>query len=341
MQWCCCARDEKFDGEPVSLLDSPKVSLLTLNQTFLPISLPAVYKDGGRNTLRSDAPRAISPKSAAFEQEWNMPAMRVPAAAKLGPPQNRSVGIPAGVPFPRGETQARNGVPHQAVLLLDWDDTLFPSNWFTKETQNTHVDANDIFDYLSVNRQASLSKLQNYLGGFLRSALKVAKVAIVTNASEPWVTFSVEKLLPSLLPEVQNIPVIYARSFANGDPDFAGLQGANQAKEAMQIDVKAPQRWKEHAFRKVIGDSWQNIISVGDQSFEREAARQVVADSGRMAHCRLKTTKFIENPDIDELCAELRMLHDALESIILYEGNLDVEIDQADLKHGKRLVATT
>jgi len=253
--------------------------------------------------------------------------------------------------------------PEQTIILFDWDDTLCPSNWirenrpalsFFKPCPNED------------KYQRPLRELQKHVEATLRLALKMGKVIIVTNAMEPWVETSCRNFLPLLLPIVMQIPVIYARSIfdllnceavkkaaarssspgrampgmygANGVNKLAGIQ---RGLAAQQADEMAPQKWKELAFEQEITgfysrypqQSWKNVISIGDSIFERDAVRRVVINRPlAQKKCRTKTAKLLDEPQIDELISQVRVIHDALGLMVQYDGNLDIEIDEEDLK---------
>lgn len=250
--------------------------------------------------------------------------------------------------------------PEQTIILFDWDDTLCPSNWIR--------DNRPILSFFKPappdeKFQRPLRELQISVEATLKLAMKLGKVVIVTNAMEPWVETSCRNFLPQLLPIVQQIPVVYARSIYDSldlskrqspqqpqhlqaMPGMYAANGQNKlaavnARLAMQSDELAPQRWKELAFEQEIQgfysrynhQSWKNVISIGDSIFERDAVRRVVVNRP-LTHkkCRTKTAKLLDEPEVDELIAQVRVIHDALSLMVQYDGNLDIEIDEEDLK---------
>jgi len=136
----------------------------------------------------------------------------------------------------------------------------------------------------------------------------------------------------------------------SGSTALPGLYTANgqnklgnyNARLAMQqVDEMAPQRWKELAFEQEITgfysryahQSWKNVISIGDSIFERDAVRRVVVNRpSAKKKCRTKTAKLLDEPEIEELIAQVKVIHDALGLMVQYDGNLDIEIDEDDLK---------
>lgn len=259
-------------------------------------------------------------------------------------------------------SQAEYFRPEQTIILFDWDDTLCPSNWIRENRP-----ALSFFKPCPADEkyQRPLRELQKHVEATLKLAMKMGKVIIVTNAMEPWVETSCRNFLPALMPIVSQVQVIYARSVfdtmtceaakkqargsspgralpglyaANG---MNKLSGSSQRMAAAPVDEMAPQRWKEIAFEQEITgfysryahQSWKNIISIGDSIFERDAVRRVVINRPTANRkCRTKTAKLLDEPEIDELVAQVRVIHDALGLMVQYDGNLDIEIDEEDLK---------
>jgi len=253
--------------------------------------------------------------------------------------------------------------PEQTIILFDWDDTLCPSNWIreNRPVLSFFKPAPSDEKY-----QKPLRELQAHVEATLKLAMKMGKVIIVTNAMEPWVETSCRNFLPLLVPIVMQIPVIYARSIfdtlscdplarnqglrssspSRALPGLYSSSGQNKlanynARLAMQADEMAPQRWKELAFEQEITgfysryaqQSWKNVISIGDSIFERDAVRRVVVNRpSAKKKCRTKTAKLLDEPEIEELVAQVRVIHDALGLMVQYDGNLDIEIDEEDLK---------
>lgn len=260
-------------------------------------------------------------------------------------------------------SQAEYFRPDQTIILFDWDDTLCPSNWIR---ENRPVLS--FFKPAPPDErfQRPLRELQKHVEATLRLSLKLGKVVIVTNAMDPWVETSCRNFLPQLLPIVRDIPVIYARSVfdlhvqdqrgsrggsspSNGQalPGMYSASGQNKlssmnSRLAMQqADEMLPQRWKELVFDQEIAgfysryahQSWKNVVSIGDSIFERDAVRRVVLNRpSAKKKCRTKTAKLLDEPEIDELIAQVRIIHDALGLMVQYDGNLDIEIDEEDLK---------
>lgn len=255
--------------------------------------------------------------------------------------------------------------PDQTIIIFDWDDTLCPSSWIraNKRVLSFFKPAPNIEKI-----QRPLRDLQAIVETLLRFAMKLGNVIIVTNAMDPWVETSCRNFLPQLLPLVSSLPVVYARSIyesqgvdpkpqpvrssspSGGRIPLPGLYAANGQNRLCNFNVRmaqqrfdetSPQRWKEVAFDKEINDfysryehqSWKNVISVGDSIFERDAVRRVVLQRrNAKKKCRTKTLKLFDDPDIEELIAQVKVVYDVLNVMVQYDGDLDIEIDEDDLK---------
>jgi len=113
-----------------------------------------------------------------------------------------------------------------------------------------------------------------------------------------------------------------------------------EASFSQEVDEGAPTLWKELAFREEIGrfysqyenQSWKNVISIGDAIFERDALRSVVSKRpSKHYKCRTKTAKMLDDPSVDELIKQLKVMCESIEHIVKYDGNLDIELSEADI----------
>lgn len=260
-------------------------------------------------------------------------------------------------------SQAEYFKPDQTLIIFDWDDTLCPSSWIraNKRELSFFRPAPKTEKF-----QRPLRDLQVQCESVLRLAMKLGSVIIVTNAMDPWVETSCRNFLPQLLPLVMALPIVYARSIfemQNLEPPRSPSRGAvrssgplpglyasngqnrlssyNARLSAQRFDEMAPQRWKEVAFEQEISgfysryahQSWKNVISIGDSIFERDALRRVVLQRPQAKKkCRTKTLKLFDDPEISELIAQVKVVHDVLSMMVQYDGELDIEIDEEDLK---------
>lgn len=194
----------------------------------------------------------------------------------------------------------------ESILIFDWDDTVLPSTWITK--QGLRLDDDCI---LTEEQTEVLNGMATHAESTLREAMRHGKVVLVTNAEAGWIELSCKKFFPTLCELLEGFRILSARSaFENAE-------------------VTSPFEWKYRAFEQEIlhyyekcdPESKKNIISFGDSAHEREAIIRVTSG---MTNCRTKSLKFAERPEIDQLLKEHKLISGCFQQIVHHDGNLDL-----------------
>lgn len=202
----------------------------------------------------------------------------------------------------------------QTVIIFDWDDTLCPSSVCLDKHGLSSAEPVADEDLASKLHELSLD-----VAALLERACEfAAEVAIVTNAGAGWVEAVCKSWMPELSPLLRNVEIVSAR--ADWEP----------------VGITSPTEWKMMAFRTIIdrfysryhGQSWKNIVAVGDAPYEHEALRRVVEEAPESCgeHCRSKSVRFMTKPSLVQLRFQVRTLRETLDTIALYDGELDIEI---------------
>lgn len=191
----------------------------------------------------------------------------------------------------------------RTVIFLDWDDTLLCSSVLSN--QGIKLDS----DLDSVELISQLEELSDSVIGVLNVAMSHGIVYIVTNGETGWVQLSAQKFLPNVVPFLDKLRVLSARStFEPLYPD-------------------SPMKWKYHAFQKSLdheyadSDCVRNVLSFGDSHAEREAIRAVTRGH---PNTRTKSIKFAERPTIEQLQRQLELVSDCFPYISSHEADLDL-----------------
>jgi hypothetical protein len=179
-----------------------------------------------------------------------------------------------------------------SLVILDWDDTLFPTTWVT----NNYINLNDIEVR---NRYLDFfSELDDLLFKLLKKTTEISTVIIITNALPIWI-----KISSSVLPKTQYI--LKKIKIVSAKKNFQKL--SNDATE-----------WKKLAFKSEVINK-KNIISVGDASYEYKALISLY-DQKRL----LKSMKFLENPTHEILKEQIEILIDNISEMVVYQKHLDL-----------------
>jgi hypothetical protein len=133
-------------------------------------------------------------------------------------------------------------------------------------------------------------------------------VHVVTNAETGWVQLSAKKFLPGVVPLLDRIKVLSARS----------------TYESMFPD--SPIKWKYCAFQERLNadsKSPKNVISFGDSHVEREAIRAVTRG---LSNTKTKSVKFAEKPSMEQLRRQLELVVNCFQYIHGHESDLDLQL---------------
>lgn len=192
------------------------------------------------------------------------------------------------------------------LIILDWDDTLFPTSWITKNNIEIHAIKNEeTIEYFN-QIDIALNKL-------FKTMLKCGDILIITNALINWITIS-SAILPRLskLLKSTNIKIVSARG------------------EYQQI-TDNPMDWKKLAFEKELGMIMKNklinnVISIGDAEYEYNALINLYR-ADKKNYKLLKSVKFIRYPNNYQLLDQINVLGDAIIDISMKTSHLDLKFN--------------
>jgi len=193
---------------------------------------------------------------------------------------------------------------NRTIIILDWDDTLFPTTWITTNEINlkNNIETDKYKQYFL---QVDLD-----LNNLLIKLIQCGTVIIVTNALISWIKLSTT-ILPRTSKILESIKVISAR-------------GDYQNKSANPMD------WKKLAFESItqtMGKKINNIISVGDAEYEYNALISLF-DPNPKTYKLLKSVKFIKYPTKEVLIDQIRVLERASIKIATAKTHLDIKMNQ-------------
>lgn len=196
------------------------------------------------------------------------------------------------------------------VIILDWDNTLLPSDWLSM----MGFDINTLFQYSLPLLKAidECEKVAIAAERLIRAAQSYGQVIIVTNATAGWVEKTCSVFMPELYSLVMSLPVI----------------SACQLYERIYVN---PNMWKLQTFRReVLETLFKNepraprmVLSIGDGEAERNAVRMLIfiTEYGAVT---TKSLKFMDRPSPALLIEEMEKSIMALPSMITSGDNMDL-----------------
>jgi hypothetical protein len=201
------------------------------------------------------------------------------------------------------------------IFIIDWDDTLFPTNWVTKN----NIDITNLESYNKY--KLFFIELDNILSNVINSLNKLGNIFIVSNASLSWIKNCLT-ILPytNKLINAFNINLLSARdnyflkkcSLPNQDTDLI-IEWKIECFQDVLINVL------DDIIDKFNEKNYLNIISIGDANYEYVALLNLnnfFQINKLDINYLLKNIKFIEKPEFNILIEQLIILRKNIQMIV-------------------------
>lgn len=196
--------------------------------------------------------------------------------------------------------KAQRPPKQQTVIIFDWDDTLLCTTFLNQRGDRP----------LHPIARQRLKDIAAAAKQLLEAALQLGHTFIITNAMHGWVEYSAAQYMPDLLPVLERIQIISARS----------------RYEALYPEVS---KWKVRAFldvqRQMDSQIITNLNSLGDSMYEMDAIHVMGKE---FAQALVKTVRFRDNPTPNELLQQLELVARNLERIVTNARNLRISLEQ-------------
>lgn len=272
-----------------------------------------------------------------------------------------------------GSTQASSRLaypePGQTLIILDWDDTLFPTsslmNGWNVPSWQWHAHP-DYPLHLPPGLEVELEHWRRTVYEYLSASCSLSdRVVIVTNATRPWVDTCIRRFAPNLRPlfckDEGRCTVVYADEALKEEREekkeairtehagrclagcIAGLQHwwqnldsdlDDEQKARLLTDAKKAAMKREAAkfYSKYNGQTWKNIFSMGDMKYEYVALHELSLNRVAVPRERLRTKAVIVPPHaaVNELTLNLRVLTLLLPAIVHFDGKIDLDLRSED-----------
>lgn len=221
-------------------------------------------------------------------------------------------------------------LPCQTILVFDWDDTLCPTHWIRSDSQ---LSANKKVPKCP-NVQRKLRTHDKEVRKLLKTAKKLGKVVLVTNAKRPWVSTTIKHFMPNLQDCTSDIPIVYAQEYF----EKLRAEGFDMTSNCILT------AFKTMAMKEAVGEfysqyadqSWKNMVSIGDGFFEHDAIEEVRTfrphqepDSPK-SRCRVKRIKLMDEPTVEGLTVQVSLLRCWLLDIVSADGDIDMDLNSED-----------
>jgi len=270
------------------------------------------------------------------------------------------------------DSTSRWAEPQQTLIFLDWDNTLFPTSELV-ERQGLHIseDGQEKTPLeVGAQLQEELARWSEAVHNFLSIACaEGGHCAVVTNSRRPWVDSCLDKFAPHLLDSLRRhdtLRVVYAdeveqqqrkhpstssrrRGCGGGgrcasqcagllrllsEPDAEERQLRQRDARLTAAKLAAMRQEATEFYSRYPGQTWKNILCIGDMQFEHDAVRELA--SNRSSECprrerlRTKTVLTPRGLSVSELTLQLELASMLLPAYVRFNGSFDLKLAQSD-----------
>jgi hypothetical protein len=201
------------------------------------------------------------------------------------------------------------------IFIIDWDDTLFPTNWVSKN----NIDINNTESYNKY--KLFFIELDNILSNVINSLNKLGNVFIVSNASLTWI-----KNCLAILPYTNKLITAFGINIISARDTYLSKNTSVFNTEKASI-----YEWKTECFQDILvnildniagkftNKNYLNIISIGDANYEYVALinlNNFFQINKLDINYLLKNIKFIEKPEFNIVIEQLITLRKNIQTIV-------------------------
>mmetsp|Transcript_20730 Transcript_20730/g.44225 ORF Transcript_20730/g.44225 Transcript_20730/m.44225 type:complete len:421 (+) Transcript_20730:28-1290(+) len=245
--------------------------------------------------------------------------------------------------------------PAQSLIMFDWDDTLFPTTEFCDRLgfSSRSIEGKiDPMATLTQHQKQQVVAWREALRTYLEEACTLSdRVCIITNSSRPWVTSCLECFAPDLLPifsRAHRSPeIIYAfeklpvgkrvksqcmnlRPVRHREIDMSTISREEQEEENTQAKYRAMKEVATEFYSRYPGQTWKNIISLGDMRYEHDAVQEVTFRRTpgliKREYVRTKAIILPTMPTLSEITLRLSFSRHMLKAYVHFNGDLDIDL---------------
>lgn len=229
----------------------------------------------------------------------------------------------------------------QTMMFFDWDETLFPTWTILKAWEFDDQVRSDKMPTLSADQVLALAPWGQALLEFMREACRLSDgVYIITNSKRGWIEKSIRLFAPSLSEffALANVKVIYALDDFLQTKRCSSKPVSKSHKKTRDETEDEMTRAKFRAMRNAVTEfytqykdqTWKNIISFGDATYEHDALHDVAFQREpppfKDETIRLKTVHWKGRASVENLTGRLRLFCGGLLPLVRHSKALDLNL---------------
>jgi len=234
----------------------------------------------------------------------------------------------------------------QTLIFLDWDDTLFPTSDINNRKKTDDFDVweqpQELFEELQPWRTA----VYQYLS---MACSLTERCVIITNSRRPWVSKCINTFYPELMSFIQlkeasgHLAIVYATETVDKKRERTSYHRIvpvrcvapdqeDWRKELMAAKHYAMKREAQAFYSQYHGQTWKNILSLGDMDVEHDAVQELTWRRVGPAREKVRTKAIIlpRQPALSELTLRLKLSLTLLPAYVQFDGDIDIDTQNSE-----------
>ena len=206
------------------------------------------------------------------------------------------------------------------IIIIDWDDTLFPTTWLNKND----IKLND--ENVKITYKIYFQELDKSVRNLLKSYSEISTIYIVTNANMKWIKTALNTLpLTRKLIMNENIRIMSSR-------DMYSKQNIKTTKWKLKTYETIVKNDLKNVFTIKNKEIMLNIISIGDAVYEYIALinlHDILTDKTqdkKNINFYLKNIRFKTQPTFDFIIEQIDLVRKNKIQIINEKNYIDKEV---------------
>ena len=220
------------------------------------------------------------------------------------------------------------------IFIIDWDDTLFPTTWISKNSINLdNLESVKDYKLYFIELDKTISIFLEKISNMCKNTTVSGHIYIVTNANINWIKTCLNNLQLTKKNIIKNnIRIVSARDIYSPYSNSPTEWKINTFRDILNNIIMKMEDNQHGGSSNIMSNTFLNIISLGDANYEYLALINLdnyFKSNNKNVNYLLKSIKFMEKPSFDYIIDQIQVVNKNTNFIINKVGYIDLKFTPA------------
>jgi hypothetical protein len=220
------------------------------------------------------------------------------------------------------------------IFIIDWDDTLFPTTWISKNSINLdNLESVKDYKLYFIELDKTISIFLEKISNMCKNTINSGHIYIVTNANINWIKTCLNNLQLTKKNIIKNnIRIVSARDIYSPYSNSPTEWKINTFRDILNNIIMKMEDNQYGGSSNIMSNTFLNIISLGDANYEYLALINLdnyFKSNNKNVNYLLKSIKFMEKPSFDYIIDQIQVVNKNTNFIINKVGYIDLKFTPA------------